>query len=498
MRKLLRGRGDDGVALVAAMAVVMLVGILMVIVVTIAIHESGSTGRERQRAVAVSTAEGQVDATMAQIQSAGLGSLPCGSSSTTASLAADSFHGTLDVVYYSGADASTQLSCNDVAAGTVTATSVYIKASDTSAPIAGQQKAKRTVETMLKLTPVYDNALNKAIFGDAGVVLSNKTVLRGSDGTPNADVYTKGSFACQNNEEFDGSIYVQGDVTMSNTCTVTGDVWAGGNITVTNPNTTIQGRALAFGNIDLGPGKLGQQARAKGSVQGDVCSTTGKCFSGDPTIKKPPSQPFPTIDWTSQAQFQGYSTVVTFPDDAASCGMVTTGPNNGKADKVAQWIVDHAASLHSSSTILDYCSNQPVLFQGVDMTLYSNLAIFAADGFSFSNKTKIAAAPGTATAADPLDLYFIQPASSTCNGDGISLDNQVTIDATVDTLMYSPCNIRKANLSQITGQVYSGGTVQVDNQLDMTYEPLPVWGIIGAGTNIKSYTGSVLYKRENG
>ncbi|MBN9327739.1 MAG: hypothetical protein J0I87_12610, partial [Cellulomonas sp.] len=84
----------------------------------------------------------------------------------------------------------------------------------------------------------------------------------------------------------------------------------------------------------------------------------------------------------------------------------------------------------------------------------------------------------------------------TCNGEGITLDNQVTVDNTVNTLLYSPCAIRKANQSQVVGQVYSGSTLTVDNQLNMTYVPLPVWGGLVSSNVVKSYAVQTMYKHE--
>ena len=112
MRRLLPRRDEDGVALVAAMAVVMLVGMLVVVTIKIAMSESTATGRDRQRSSAVSTAESQVDVLMSQIQSSTptqLGGL-CGPLTGSAPVASDSFALASTVTYYKP-DGVTEVPC---------------------------------------------------------------------------------------------------------------------------------------------------------------------------------------------------------------------------------------------------------------------------------------------------------------------------------------------------------------------------------------------------
>lgn len=499
-----RAQDDRGIALVVVVALMALVGVMIVMLVSLAIYESRATGRDRQRSSAVMTAEGQVDSLVSQIQTAPLATLPCGAlTPSSASVQSDVMSLSNTVKYFTAAGvevACSGLTTTEVAQATIRSTS-------TSVPLAGQAPAVRTVETLLKLTPTYANALSKAIFGDAGITLANHADIYGEAGQMNADVYTNGNVTCNNNQHYYGSIYAQGSVSMSNTCVVEVDVWSKLGYSATNPGVSVNGKVLVSnGNITLNGSSLGQQARASGTVTGNVCATAGKCFGGQ-TVASPPAQPFPQYNWNSIVQAawvaQGY-TVKVFPDDAAGypCGMYS-GPDqnyNGSVDNVARWVYEELAAsrLTQKTVIYANCPTQPFKVQRnhSEIALNNDLAIFDTGGFNFSNNTTIK----SSTTTQHL-LYLVQPYNSVsthpCTADGISLDNQVTIEDTINELLYSPCSIRKANNSTHYGQIYGGGNVTVDNRLTMYYRPLPVFGLVATGQQVEHYAADILYKREN-
>ncbi|WP_456824650.1 hypothetical protein [Cellulomonas sp. P5_E12] len=519
MRRLLPRRDDDGIALVAAMAVVMLVGILMVVTVGIAISESTATGRDRQRSSAVSTAESQVDTIMAQVQAAAPSALPtfCGTLTSSADVASDDFGVTSTVTYYKP-DGVTQVPCASIP--TTQVGYAKIRSTATSDALAHTSSAKRSVESLVRLTPAYGNDLDKAIFSNSTLTMSNKTVLTSASGTPDADIYTNGDFSCRNNEEFHGSIYAQGRISLESQCTVSVDVWAKGEVKITNPSASVGGRVLSSSDkVSLDKAALGQQARAAGSVSGDVCGTPGKCFS-NVAVDAPPSSSFPQWVWDAATQAQWaahqYTTTVTLPSGNFTCdwynppngtpdlvGADGHGANlNGKANGVGAWLFANAYKLTGPTIVVADCPSNKVILQGIGVTLNDNLLLVARGGVQFSGNSQISSVAGTGTASDPNLLYLIQPAkfyttTTTCSGEGLSLDNQVTVDGTVNTLLYSPCAIRKANQSTLVGQVYSGSTVSIDNQLDMAYVSLPIWGGIASQATIDSYSIDILYTRES-
>lgn len=499
-------RRDEGIAIVAAVAVAMLVGMLAITLVTIAVYETRATGRDRARSVAVAAAEARVDSLIAAIQSTAPGSLPCGPLTDTLSLAADDLSRAATVTYYDQSGAV--VPCGSLATARLAQAS--IKTTATSEPIVGTTPAKRTVETLVRLNPSYGNDLDKAIFGNSGVTLANQANIYGQNGQPDADVYTNGNVACTNNQHFFGSIYAQGTIRLENTCTIEVDAHSKLGITATNPGVTINGRAMVSnGSISLGPASLGQQARASGTVTGNVCSTTGKCF-GSQSVPPPAAATFPIINWASMTDAAwvsegGFTTVVEFPRTGFPCGWYN-GPNlvgrdgqskslNGKADGVGAWLYANAWKLSGPTMIKDTCSDK-VTLQGVDIALNQSLAIFTQGGVTFSNQTNI-----FSTTGESRNLYLIQPYDAVSTpgscGDGIALDNQVTVQNTVDVLMYSPCNIRKANNTEHYGQIYAGGMATIDNRLEMYFQPVPVWGVQSATTSVEYYNLEILYKREN-
>ncbi|MDC7120796.1 hypothetical protein OMK64_04530 [Cellulomonas fimi] len=503
-RVLARRHEDDGIAIVAAVAVAMVVGMLALAIVSVAVYETRATGRDRARSVAVAAAEARVDGLIATIQSTSPGLLPCGPLTDAASLGADSVDRTSTVTYYDASGAT--VPCAALASTRLAQASIRTTA-DTG-PIAGTQPAERTVETLVRLNPSFGNDLDKAIFGNAGVRLANQANIYGQDGQPDADVYTNGDVTCSNNQHYFGSISAQGQIRLENTCTIEVDAHARTGITATNPGVTINGRALVSnGSISLGPAKLGQQARASGTVTGNVCSTAGKCVGGQ-SVAPPAVATFPIINWASMTDPAwvnegGFSTVVTF--SSPNCGWYN-GPNlvgrdgkstslNGKADTVGAWLYANAWKLSGPTIVRSNC-DMKVTLQGINIDMNQNLAIFAKGGVGFTNQTRI-----RSTTGDSRHLYLIQPYDAVTNpgscGDGISLDNQVTVENTVDVLMYSPCSIRKANNTEHYGQIYAGGTATIDNRLEMYYQPLPVWGVQSATTAVEYYNIEILYKREN-
>ncbi|CAN5115750.1 hypothetical protein BH11ACT1_BH11ACT1_13710 [soil metagenome] len=496
-----RAQDDRGIALVVVVALMALIGVMIVTLVSLAIYESRASGRDRQRSSAVMTAEGQVDSLVSQIQTAPIATLPCGTiTPADVAVRSDVMSLTNTVKYFTAA--GVEVAC-PVPTTTVLA-SATIKSTSTSKPLAGQAPAVRTVETLLKLTPSYDNDLTKAIFGDAGITLANQANIYGENGQPNADVYTNGNVTCNNNQHYFGSIYAQGSVSMSNTCVVEVDVWSKLGYSATNPGVSVNGKVLVSnGNITLNSSSVGQQARASGTVTGNVCSTAGKCFGGQ-TVDAPPAQAFPQYIWDSTVKAawiaEGY-TVKEFPDAANGypCGMYsgTNQDYNGSVDNVARWVYENMATM-PKTVIYANCPGNPFKVQRNHSTiaLNSDLAIFDTGGFNISNNTTIKSSTSTHHL-----LYLIQPYDSVsvhpCTADGISLDNQVTIEDTIDELLYSPCSIRKANNSTHYGQIYGGGNVTIDNRLTMYYRPLPVFGLVVTGQPIKYYSADILYKREN-
>lgn len=475
-------RDDSGVAIVITMAVAMLIAVLMVIVITVAIRESNASGRDRQRSAAVTTAEGQVDSLVAGITGTPVGGLPCGVlPASNQVVGPDGLTFTRAVTYFA-ADGSQITNCAGMQAGTVAAASAKIVVTSVSGSLAGQAPARRTVETLLNLTPVIHNSMQKAIFGNAGVNASGN--LSVTSGAKNADVYTNGDFVCNGNEVYQGNLTAAtGSITMQNSCQVIGNVSALSGLISTNGHPTIGGKAVVTnGNMSLGGIYIAGvgAARASGTVTGTACATPGTCVSNVTTLAPLQQEPFPELTKANQIDWfvnkQGYTEVdVTDP---------------------TAWLMANGATMTSDTVLVT--TNRMTMSQPVNnLALNRNVAILADGGFDIQKAKDI-----LSTTSASRNLYFIQPYDAVtthpCYSNyGVQISNLVTMDATINDLVYTPCNVYKANQGVHQGQVYGGGIVTLDNNTSLAFVPLPTGNVDYATVLIDSYSTNIVYTREN-
>ena len=76
------------------------------------------------------------------------------------------------------------------------------------------------------------------------------------------------------------------------------------------------------------------------------------------------------------------------------------------------------------------------------------------------------------------------------------LTQLVTMSPDINELLYSPCDVNKANQSTVYGQIYSGGIATVSNKTDAYYAPVSVIGV-SATKVVLYYQADILYKRES-
>jgi Tfp pilus assembly protein PilX len=477
-----RERGDEGVALVVAIALLGLSTTLMLTMMTLVIREGRQTGHDRSRSSAVTTAEGGVDRALANIQEAGVGSVPCGTTTyTNTDAKPDTISVTTRVTYYDSAGA--ELNCSYVMNGQMTAAQALIKSAATTTPPGGGQTATRTVETLVQLEPKYSDDLDRAIFGEAGVQVANNFDLYGQSG-PDADVYTNGNFVCSHNEHYRGSIYAQGSITLNNSCTIEVNAWAKTGFTSNSSQATVGGDVLVSnGSAAINAGTVGGKVKAVTITPSSYCtSNPSKCVTGTDAALPPPSVAFPQLGTdTSSWVAEGYN-VVTLND----CS------NSGSSTNPGNWIDANGQSLTQKTLVVTSCTltfNTNV--KTVDLS--QDLAVFATGGVNLTQSLTF-----KSTTATNHYLYFIQPYGSACLGStnlGINLGNLVKMDSTISELLYTPCDVHKANQSSTYGQIYAGGTAYVDNKTDAYYVPIPVFGVV-ATKIVLSYTSDILYKRE--
>lgn len=492
-------RNDEGMALVMAMALVGMAGVLIVTLVGIALSQNRDSSNSRNRAASVTTAEGAVDSTLAAIQAAPVANLPCGTVTTSRESAPDTITITTSVTYldkngnpFACPPTETQIS-----------TQVLVKATATSTPKGGGSLVHREFETLAALTPSYSTDLNKAIFGNAGVTVGNNFDLYGNSG-PNADVYTNGNFSCTNNEHFRGSVVApQGSITLSNTCLIDVNAYARDSFTMSSG--TVSGDVkVSAGSVSITGGTLVGKAYAT-ATSAWCTANPSKCTVISP-IKIPSIQSFPILNGDA-------STIAQYT--AAGYTLITlTNCNASSSGSVGKWLEDNADTATTPVVLQTPCR---VSFQNNAKTvkLNSNVAIFADQGIEVTNSIGIQ----STVAGVKHEILFIHPndfatahrtgvpAGVACNNDtlglsnqtkntGIALSNLVTMTPDVSEFLYTPCDVLKANQSTVYGQVYSGGVANIANKTDAYYQPVSVIGVSSTKV-VEYYNADVLYKRES-
>lgn len=68
----------------------------------------------------------------------------------------------------------------------------------------------------------------------------------------------------------------------------------------------------------------------------------------------------------------------------------------------------------------------------------------------------------------------------------------------LNTLIYGPCNIAVSNSVTMTGQIYSGSSLNLNNGLNLQFAevPVPSGAVVVPGATVTGFTMDVVYKRE--
>lgn len=486
-----RETDDAGVTLVVAMMVMGVVTTLSVMVVSLAITTGETTGKDGGRLIQVNAAEAAVDAAYADIQSSAL-NLPCrwppGAGATTAVKSYPDVATTYaEIKYYTAASPNIPQACSGtLAAGIVPARAVITGIGSTGTSAA----KKRQVQALINLKPETGNGFSKALFGESLVALANNASVTATGGET-ADIYSNGSFTCDNSPTFGGSIYAaNGSITMSSTCTATGDVWARDNVTLSG-NKTIGGRVIAAGvtagtGIITADGNTGVNGTliAKGNISWTPC-TPAKCLKNQSAVAPPPSSPFPKLRGNA-------ATLAIWAAQGYSIQAMPAGTCDGAA---GDWIKLQVASITTKKL---YTSNCNVIFANTQQTRFKeDVAIFAKGSISTSQQVSI-----ESTDATPHNVHFIQPydavASVPCVGSPVmGPSNQFSSATQISLMWYSPCNVSYGNQGGSYGQVYSGSTLTTNNQYTLVYRKVPVFGVDPTSLPTIAYKVDVIYKRED-
>lgn len=502
MRLWQKPASDEGSALIIAVMVTAVCLSLALVGLQVAMSGSRASGVDRQRLLAVNAAEAGVDAGYTAIQAGGL-TPPCAISAASVRSGPDVASYSSIIKYYNAA--GTELPCTTGASPVLNTPQIPARAlirsnSTTNTLGGGSSKGNRTMEALVLLKPGNE----KAIFANGNLSFDNRTRLTGNEGA-DADVYSNSNFTCSNNEDFAGSVSSQGSVSIANACTFAANVWAKtGVAAVGNASGSVAGFVkTSTGNISMGNVSVTGNLYAPGTItytQAGGCSgSPGKCLSGN-SPGDPPALPFPILRgdqntlnaWTAN----GFTVVqANAPSGTyANCTVV----KNAIISKFAKGLSDTDAATATPHPIL-VRTNCAVAFSGEnDIVMKSDLAIFADGGLTSTNQTGFVSDVSGSTRK----LYWVVPyengtlPTSTCTTPLISTSQQFSMSIDVDMYLYNPCKISFANSSTHIGQIYGGSDVEIHNQFNMDYVPLPVFGIDPSSLPLARFNVSIVYKRE--
>jgi hypothetical protein len=490
---------DEGVALLVAITLTALATILMITMTTLVLREGRQTSRERDRSVSIMTAEGGIDNALAQIQNAAVGSIPCGTTTqTSTSSKPEIVTVTTTVTYYDASGVALPCQGSGGLLSTNVAVQAGVKSVSVSQPKGGGLQVRRAMETLVQLKPKFANDLSQAIFGNAGVTFSNNFDLYGQSG-PDADVYTNGDFVCSHNEHFRGSVYAQGSITLNNSCTIDVNASSKTGFSSTSTQASVGGDVMVSnGNADISAGTIGGKVKAVTITPASFCNTyPNKCVTGANAAPPPPAVGFPQLGDTTQwlAPTSSGGGGYTMATTSSGSQWFDNCSDTSASDNPGNWIATNGASLSNPTLLQTHCT---LRFKSnvKNVNLSQNLAVFASGGIDLEQSLDFAS-----TTSTKHYLYLMQPYGSTCvdSGKGFNLGiymgNLVTMEPTISELLYTPCDVHKENQSSTYGQVFAGGTANIDNKTDATYVPMPVFGAVVTKV-VLSYTSDILYKRE--
>lgn len=501
LRRSTGGTPDDaGIAMVVAIAVIMIVTAVIATIVVLALRETGLSGRERQRGVAIASAEGQVDNLVSRINQTSVASLVSGSlcgtvPAFTTTVGRDTLTVTSSVGYYrrDASGAPVQVSCADLATGTVAATTAVVNATSTSTALAGKAPAVRNFETVIGLT--LNPNMNQAIFGETGVTITgNNTVIAGASGANDADVYSNGYVNCRGYVY--GSIYAQTTVDLTSDCDwVAGNVVAKGNVIAQANSMTMVGDitssngAINLTTLGSAPNKVfNGTALALSGVTGAICPGP-KCNTSS-TLSPPPTSVFPQVSRTP-ANWVGFAT-----HSITSCATSMSDPTS-----LGWWLKNVGPTLTQNTRVLmpDNCTVDFGHVGGSDVVLNKDVAIFAkgtgaAGGLAFH----FTASPGFqgTSGGDVKSLYFIQDYQTpVCGLTGIKVQNHLEAVDNIRVMFYTPHTFHsRSGNSDLVGQIFSGCVAKIDDVMNLTYSPLPMQLV--DNITAMSYGAEIQAKRE--
>jgi hypothetical protein len=461
-----RVRDEQGIAMVTGLMVALVVLFLSLVVVNLSVHNSSSSGRDRDRTQAIDAAEAGLNAWFSGLNTS-TGSTICSPTAWDGVLPTSpgaSYDVTITLYSTWPPAPGSEISCVNPLPATPLGALITSKGSTVSAQTAAL--VFRTMQSEVKLVPIY-GGFNKAIFSDTGLNLGNKLTENGYQGN-DGDVYTNGNFSLNNNTVIAGTAFAQGSIDISQGI-IKKDAWAnsfvnlGGGIQVFgNATSSTSSVSLSTNSTVYGDAKAGTTVSG-GTVKG---TTTQNSPSGPP-----PQQALPQLTYNPQPWIDAGYTVVTYSNCALAQAFINAIVTGSYVVRI------------TPTCALTWGNNSTV-------NLHGNLAIITDGSITTQNQTSWNSVGGSWT------VFFIDPYRTGLNcasgSYDITVSNNTNFNNGTKVFAYSQCtvNFGNNNAEGVTGQII-GGTVNITNQMTMNYYPILV-----PGFNLTGYNANVSYLRE--
>ncbi len=495
-----RRRDQSGVALVMAMGIALIGMTVATIVVSLVITASNDSGRDRTRTTEIHSAEGAIDATMAELSS----SSPCPAPSFSPLPSGNGAQETTVAVTIAYFDKDGPIGCVGTGLGKPARipNQAVITATSTSAKRVIGLPPVRTMEAKVTLNPRVELGQDAAIFSEGNFNTDAAFNLTPSADGSTPDIWIDtGSWSCGGGSSavhLEGSLYMPaGALTVAGAnCNIDGNVWLqnglttsgtggtqvfGGNLTVRSSGVTLSGDVGVARNVLVGGAKGGSKdIVAGGTVNYDVGASAipNLVPQGLPSVEYVPG------DWTDLTKVPVAFALKDQDDFANAAGVSPCGSINKATPAITLSLVDEP-------TVYDLTSCGGGLdIKKMTMAINADTAIFA-KSVTITQSLNVISGDN-----NEHKLWIIVP-SSTVTGSIKANATGITIDQKISSFWYAPGSIDINPSGNFRGQIY-GGTVSIKNGNYFQYENIGIPGVqlVAGVTYENGYEVALVYKTE--
>ena len=477
-------REEQGMALIVALLVVLVVAILSVTITRIAIHNTQQSAYSRKRVHSVTAAEAGIDYVWSRIENQGPEEFPWNAATSTGTMSQElttgpgtaRFDATL--TYY---DANGNVFTAAPSQTNVPASVLITSVGTTNGDV------ERQVQTLVRLSPIREG-VESAVVANSASSFNNNFTINGNQGNDGDISVATGNLTIQQAPNVYGNVYVaNGSLTVRNNVTVHGNAWAWNAVDLARPGVVLGSVQSSTGAL-LSNGSVGKDARA-GTTISSTMGVGGSKYPNSPTTQHPPSIPFPLVCWTSSGSCIGSSGEWTSdlnPVDGVADYTVQTFSGANACTNAHSFLTGSTITVNTVVRIATVCTltislNEVITFNG-HLAIFTDGAISMATSNTWSgqNNNKLMLI---------VNYRSIFPAS--CSSSYNITTGQYSSFNNVYVSFYTPCTLNMNNLNSFSGQMIAR-TVNITNNFTMNYKPVLFAGL----GDIIGFRQDVVYVRE--